>query len=156
DGRYAEQAERQARGVELAISTDPPIKVLAAAMRERGYGAIAAETTSVTWAQYRDLAEIIGDARLRPEKGLVESIRAVKEDSEVDALRRSEMLLDDVFADLLGWISPGMTERDTAARINYEMQRRGAAGPAFETIVASGHRGSLPHGIASEKPIAEG
>ena len=49
-----------------------------------------------------------------------------------------------------------MTEREVAARLNYEMQRGGASGPSFETIVASGARGSLPHGIASDKAVAEG
>jgi len=156
DGRYAEQSRAQAPDLDIVISTDPAWKVAAAELRERAFAAIACEMTNLTWAQSRELAEILGESPLRPEMGLVESLRSIKDAGEIAMIRRAARVADEVFADLLEWLGPGVVEREAAARMNYEMQRRGASGPSFETIVASGPRGSLPHGVAAERVLAEG
>jgi Xaa-Pro aminopeptidase len=156
DGRYRTQAGEEAPDLELEVSQDPLLKVAAADVRRLALGALGAEMGHLSWAQYRELAEGVGEERLRGQERLVESLRAVKEPEELAALGRTESLADRVFAGILEWLRPGMTELEAAARINYELQLGGASGIAFETIVASGPRGALPHGLASAKRIERG
>lgn len=153
DGRYAEQAAAEVSGCEIRVVRDPLPRVLGEWARERPEPRVAAEGDALTWSQGRELAGLAGEERVRPEQGLVEALRQLKDESELALIRRAERLVEEVFADLLTWIRPGMTERQVAARMDYAMLSRGASAPAFETIVASGARASLPHGVASDKPI---
>lgn len=153
DGRYAEQAAAQVSGCAIQVVRDPLHRVLGQWARERPESRLAAEAEALTWSDALELVALAGEERVRPEKGLVEGLRMRKDDEELALIRRAEGLVDEVFADLLQWIRPGMTEREVAARMDFEMLRRGATAPAFETIVASGVRASLPHGVASDKRI---
>jgi Xaa-Pro aminopeptidase len=89
--------------------------------------------------------------RLKPSSGLVESLRAVKDAAEVRAIRRAGQVTAEVFVEISKQVRPGVREADLAAEIEYRMRRKGAEGAAFETIVASGERASLPHARASSK-----
>lgn len=80
----------------------------------------------------------------------------IKDETELGLMRRAAEIADQAFAEVLPLVKPGVAERDLAAELEYRMKRLGAEGPAFETIVASGFRSSLPHGRASEKRIEHG
>ena len=80
----------------------------------------------------------------------------VKDADEIAAIRRACAIADAAFAHIITVIRPGMTECEVAAEMEYFMRREGSERPAFTTIVASGVRGSLPHGVASTKEIAHG
>jgi len=83
-------------------------------------------------------------------------IRMVKDKTEVAKLQKAVDLAEDTFDYIIGIMRPGMTENQVAAEMEYYMRKNGATAPAFETIVASGKRSSLPHGHASEKIIEKG
>jgi Xaa-Pro aminopeptidase len=84
---------------------------------------------------------------------MVEDLRAIKSPEELDAMRRSAKLGSEVMTEIIEWIKPGMRELDVAAEIDYKMRRKGASGPAFETIVASGARSALPHAKPTPKRL---
>ena len=71
-------------------------------------------------------------------------------------IRRACEIADVGFAHILSYIQPGMTEMEVAAELEHHMRMLGSERPAFQTIIASGVRGSLPHGVASDKVIARG
>ena len=84
-----------------------------------------------------------------PEHDLIETLRTIKEPSEIDALTRAFELAQRAYARFLGQISPGMAEVRMAGILEMEMRNAGGEGAAFSTIVASGPRSSLPHGVAT-------
>ena len=80
----------------------------------------------------------------------------IKDAKEIELIRKAVQISDEAFSHVIKIIKAGMTEKEVAAEIEYQMCKLGSERPAFQTIVASGLRGSLPHGIASDKVIQEG
>ncbi|MFC7386465.1 M24 family metallopeptidase [Sphaerisporangium rhizosphaerae] len=145
DSRYIETARRDCPGVEVVQERD--VAGALALMADRP--AIEAHDMSV--ARYRRLG---GD--LPPVEGLVEAVRVVKDEPEIQALRTACELTDRAFADVVAAIAPGMTERQVARALEARMMELGADKPAFDTIVASGPNGAVPHHSPGERPIERG
>ena len=92
-----------------------------------------------------------------PPHGLVECLRLVKDaGEEQEAMRAAGRIADQTFQHILRYIKPGVRENELAAEMEHFMRRQGADGPSFETIVASGWRSALPHGVASSKRVEKG
>jgi Xaa-Pro aminopeptidase len=90
-----------------------------------------------------------------PVLGLVEKLRAVKDQEEVARIRAAGRITAEVFEKVLEIVRPGVSEGDLGAEIEYLMRKQGAQGAAFETIVASGLRAALPHARPSRKLLTE-
>ncbi|MGX7051597.1 aminopeptidase P family protein [Leuconostoc palmae] len=88
--------------------------------------------------------------------GAIEALREVKDEVELDALRRAAKASVLAFNDLLSFIKVGMTERQVANELDRLQKVYGAEKASFDTIVASGYRSALPHGEATEKVIKSG
>jgi Xaa-Pro aminopeptidase len=119
-------------------------------------GALAApetgiEAASMSVATYRRLGE--GLVPLGP---VVEVLRAVKDDAELALLRTACELTDQAFADVSRRIAPGMTERDLARLLDNRMTELGADKPAFDTIVAAGENGAVPHHAPTGRELRAG
>ena len=84
------------------------------------------------------------------------SFRQVKSAPELRLLKKAVEISDQAFAKLLPNIKAGRTEKELAAELEYNMRRLGSDEVAFSTIVASGVRSALPHGVASEKRVEKG
>ncbi|MGI6217023.1 MAG: M24 family metallopeptidase [Coriobacteriales bacterium] len=110
--------------------------------------------------EWRLLAKELQDAGVSFE--LVETedpvlaLRTVKDESEIELMKRAQKITDEAFADLLTWLEPGMTEMQVANEMEYKMRGLGATGLAFPTIAASGFHSAMPHAVPSEKKIEEG
>ena len=87
---------------------------------------------------------------------LVERLRVVKDAHEIDLIREAVRVQEEAMEAILPLIAPGATENEIAFALDTEMRRRGASGVSFDTIVGSGPRGAMPHGVASDKKIAAG
>lgn len=83
-------------------------------------------------------------------------LRAVKTDEEIELIRKAIYIAEEAFKKTLEIVKVGMTEKEFAAYLEYQIKMLGGDKFSFDTIVASGWRGSLPHGIASEKAIEKG
>lgn len=152
DHRYQIQAAEEVT-VELHIAR-PPATLEHAAERVRGLR-VGFEAEHLTVAGLDDLRHY-WQAELVPLKSLVETLRLVKSESEIAAIRRAQAIADAAYAEVRPMIRAGAREADLALALETAMRRLGADGPGFETIVASGVRGALPHGRASAKPLADG
>ena len=86
----------------------------------------------------------------------ISGVRRIKEKGEIDRLRAAEELGDAAFSHILSFIKAGVSERDIALELEFFMRKNGASGLSFETIVASGARSAMPHGVASSKIIEKG
>lgn len=85
---------------------------------------------------------------------IVEQLRMVKDDSEIALIEKAIAISKESFEAILPKIVAGKTELQLAAELEFEMKSRGATGPSFETIIASGVRSAWPHGSASPKKLA--
>jgi Xaa-Pro aminopeptidase len=97
-----------------------------------------------------------GGVDLVPLAGAVEALRAVKDDVELDAIRRAAALSDLVFAELADERFTGRTERELAWQIDRRFRELGAERSSFDTMVGAGEMGARPHGEARDEPIPEG
>lgn len=87
---------------------------------------------------------------------VVEGLRVVKDEGEVETIRAAASLAQDALADVLPSVKPGQTELAIAARLEHALRSRGSEWHPFETIVASGPRSALPHARASDRAVGAG
>lgn len=87
---------------------------------------------------------------------LLNKLRASKDESELTLMRRAQAITDRAFANLLNFIRPGLTEREVAARLVYELMSLGGSKPSFDPIVAAGPSGSMPHAVPGDQVIERG
>jgi Xaa-Pro aminopeptidase len=123
----------------------------------KGRTSVAYSSGHLTVAQMEALRAATG-ARVRwvKDASAVETLRAVKDDAEVAAMREAAVLISRVFETALPVIKPGISELDLAGRLELSMKRRGASGPSFETIVASGARSAWAHARPQAKLLGKG
>jgi Xaa-Pro aminopeptidase len=93
---------------------------------------------------------------LVPAGGAIETLRAVKDADELEAIRAAARLADDALTDVLGRGLVGRSERDVALDLEFTMRRMGAQAASFPPIVAAGEHGALPHATPRDMPIAAG
>lgn len=151
DGRYAAQAADEVGiPVEIVAGIDDAV-----VGRLGGAGRLAVEGDAVTVTRYRGLAERLGYEPVVL-NGAFTELRVVKTAGEVAALRRAAHITDLAFEAATELMAPGVSEVEVALVLERTMRSHGADGPSFTTIVASGVRGAMPHGVASAKLLAAG
>ena len=112
---------------------------------------------TMTIEGWRSLAKSArGKLKLKTSGGLVDSLRAVKDESEIEFLRKAADLTSEGMKTAYEMLSPGMKEYEIAAEIEYAMRKRGSYGTAFETAVSSGPSSAFPHGGCSDRTIRQG
>lgn len=159
DGRYRDQsrAQLEGAGVEAAVHVDRLPGQLEEIRRQLGgVGRCGLEAADVSWAQVRRFEELLAGVTLVPTTGLVEKLRLVKDEGEVARIEAACAVADVALAQTKEMLLSGCTEAEFAAELDHEMIRRGASGPGFETIVASGPNGALPHARPSGRTVGRG
>jgi Xaa-Pro aminopeptidase len=146
DFRYA-NAARNVEGVEFVQSERSLLKTLA----EQLDGRVGFEAAALPYAGWQTLTE--AGLELVPRTGLVEKLRAVKDEQELAAIREAARITDEVYAEFAEETFIGRTERDLAWRMEQLFHEHGAHGLAFETIVGSGPTGAMPHGRPTDRVV---
>ena len=155
DFRYTEQAETQCEGYKIVQNHGPIFDVVADLVEEKELINLAFEEATVSFKEYVQL-EMILEVDLIPVSGMIEELREIKDDSEIEIIQKACEIADQAFSHILTYIKPGMTEIQVANELDFHMRSLGASSVSFETIVASGLRSAMPHGVASEKVIEQG
>ena len=155
DSRYTEQASAEAALYEIVEQRDGLYRKVAELAVEAGVVALGYEGAALVCDQYEKLKEMLGEISFDTSLAL-DALRQVKDADEIALIRRACAIADEGFAHIIRYIQPGMTELEVAAELEHYMRTLGSERPAFQTIIASGVRGSLPHGVASDKVIARG
>ncbi|WP_409346429.1 M24 family metallopeptidase [Paenibacillus sp. MBLB4367] len=154
DFRYTEQAAKQAApGFEVAQFTGKPILWVKDQLQKLGISNLGFEQNDVTFATYSAYAADLDGIRLEPTDKVVETLRMIKDESEISVIEQAAELADRTFAHILTIAKPGVSELDIALEIEMFVRKNGASGTSFDTIVASGERSALPHGVASERKL---
>ncbi len=157
DFRYTIQAGKQVKGAKVVTVPAEPIASL------NGYSwlhkknlRLGFDGQHLTVAQQALIKEKIPEVLLTPSEALLEDLGWVKDSDEIASIKKAVEIADVAFGRILQIIRPGIRERELAAELEYQMAMQGSEKPAFESIVASGYRSALPHGIASEKKVQKG
>lgn len=153
DFRYREQAPQQAQGfqvVEHGMDMNATVEEL---LRNWKIDTLLFEDQDVTFATYQTLSKALPSIKLLPAQGMVEKLRMIKDANELAIMQDAADLADRAFDHILGFIKPGVTETSIALELEVFMRSQGAASSSFDTIVASGERSALPHGVASSRVI---
>ena len=150
DFRYAARG----RAVPNVTFVETTRNLLAALGEHLSGRRIAFEEAHLSYAGYRALADTGVDAV--PSSDLVESLRAVKDESEIATMRRAGALSDEIFASLAQKRFTGRTERELAWWIERSFREAGAEGVSFDSVVAAGATASSPHAVPGDRPIEPG
>jgi Xaa-Pro aminopeptidase len=155
DGRYTTQAAEQAPDVDLLINRQCAAALVSKA-RELKLDTLAFEAHDVSVEHHQKLLEPAAGLRLQPVSGVVESMRAVKDEAELDLLRTACAIGDQALGDLLATIAVGRSEREIGRELEGRLLDAGADGPSFETIVATGPHSAVPHHRPTQRRVAAG
>ncbi|MFD2611862.1 M24 family metallopeptidase [Paenibacillus gansuensis] len=153
DFRYMTQAPAEAVHYEVIEHHQNPIHSIRDALTGMNIVKLGFEQGDLTYATYTAYAKELGAIELVPTDGLVEELRMIKDEHELQVMQDAAALADRTFEHILTFIKPGMTELEVALEMEFFMRRNGATSTSFETIVASGERSALPHGVASPRVI---
>ena len=155
DSRYAEAARRDCGDLELVTErmVEPALAELAGAA---GAATLAFEAQEMTVERFVALEALEGAPRLLPLGRMVENLRMVKDEGEIELLRQACAISSAAFGVVLGEVRPGRTEREVAIAVERAMIDRGADGLAFDTIVASGPNGAIPHHVPGQRRLEAG
>ena len=156
DSRYIESAENGLKGFEvLDIAPVGYIQRMNDAIADFGITELGFEEPFLTYADFM-LYEKNLNCTLVPRNAEINGFRGVKEDWELELMRKAQAITDKAFSEVIGRIKVGMTELELQAELIYCLYKNGATGLAFDPIVVSGPNTSLPHGVAGERVIREG
>ena len=156
DSRYIESAQRDLKGFEvLDVAGVGYMKRLNDAIADFGVTKLGYEENYLTVAELMGYQKYL-NAELIPYNAKIYAFRGVKEEWELDRMRKAQAIADKAFSEVLGKIKVGMTELELQAELIYCMYKNGAHGLSFDPIVVSGPNTSLPHGVAGERKIQEG
>lgn len=156
DFRYTEQAAKQAQGYEIVKNVGPIFDEVAKLCEKEEIQSLGFEEAFISFAQYGQLEDLLEETALIPISGMIEELREIKDENEVKIVRKACEIADRGIEHIWNTIKPGMTEIEVANQLDFYMRSLGATSVSFDTIVASGLRSAMPHGVASEKIIEKG
>ncbi len=154
DGRFMVQGRRETSGIRLIQQKGSLVESVSEFLKDSRCRRVGFDAAQVTVGQMQTLRRATG-ARVRwvATLGKVERLRMHKDAAELAQMRRAAILAGDVMQFAIGLLKPGIREFEVAAEIEYQMRKRGASRPAFETIVAFGNRAALPHARPTAKRL---
>ena len=156
---YKEIAENEATGWQVIVpSSREYAPVIAELAGEYSWKKIGFESAAISYAEYEKMSNAGKDIfTLQPfEQSPVDQLRLVKQPYELELLKRAIAITDETFTHICNWIQPGMTEKEVQWEVLRKMVELGADGTSFESIVASGPNGSMPHAHAGQRRIQAG
>ncbi len=156
DSRYIESAENGIRGFEVkCVDRIGYMKLINEAIADFGITTLGFEENYLTVAEFMGYEKEL-QAKLVPFNASINGFRGVKEEWELENMRKAQAIADKAFAEVLPRVRIGMSELELQAELIYCMYKNGAHGLSFDPIVVSGPNSSMPHGVAGERKIQAG
>ncbi|MFJ7666099.1 M24 family metallopeptidase [Lysinibacillus sp. NPDC097195] len=155
DFRYTEQAAAQITDFTIVQHEATLLEEIATQVQAMGIKSLGFEKDTVSFGTYELYNRVI-KADLVPVSGLIEKIRLIKTEQEINIIKVACEIADHAFTHILDFIKPGKTELEVSNELEFFMRQQGATQSSFDTIVASGLRSALPHGVATNKVIEKG
>ncbi|AWB45109.1 Xaa-Pro dipeptidase [Paenibacillus sp. CAA11] len=153
DFRYTTQAAEQAVGFDIIQHGPDVLDTVKELFETEGVKRLAFEGDDLSYSVHAKYQQALQKAELVSVSGLVEDLRIIKDEEELAVMKEAAELADRTFMHMLDVLKPGVSELEAAAELEFFMRKNGATGPSFDTIIASGERSALPHGVASKRII---
>ncbi|MEG2338547.1 MAG: aminopeptidase P family N-terminal domain-containing protein, partial [Clostridium sp.] len=147
DSRYTLQAKNEVEGYEILEYKHPITNILEELIKENNIRTLGIEEEHITLKTYEAYKNKFNTISLVYLESIVEELRIVKDDYEVEQIAKAASIADKAFAHILTFIKPGIKEVEVAIELERFMKMQGASALSFSTIVASGERSALPHGV---------
>lgn len=160
DPRYTEAAQNAVGWCEVVEYGSGKMKeTMAGVVAKLGVKSLMVETSRMTLAQFRQLSDALAPAVLTEEgclDSLIESLRVHKDEEEVSLMKAAQNIAEQSLKHVYGLIREGVTEAELAFEFEFYARRMGAERLAFDSIVASGENGSMPHAVPGGRRIQKG
>lgn len=154
DFRYTQQAAVQCKGFEIREISNT--KTITDILNDLHLYRLGVEEDFMTYGQAIEFTDKLTSTDLVPLEGAILKLRSVKTPYEIENIEKAANIADKAFEHILKFIKPELAELDIALELEFFMRKKGADKLSFESIVASGKRSSLPHGVASDKIVEAG
>lgn len=157
DSRYIESAKAGIQGFEVLLvdRQNPYNQRLNAAIADFGITTLGYEENYLSVAEFMNFEKNL-NAKLVPMHSKISGFRAVKEEWELELMRKAQAIADTAFTEVLTKIKEGMTENELCAELIYCLLKNGGEGLSFDPIVVSGPKTSLPHGVPGDRKLQKG
>lgn len=155
DFRYVEQAKNQVQNYDIVQHKGPIHEEVAKLVKDLGIKHLGFEQDEMTFGTFK-IYENAVSAKMVPISGVIEKLRLIKTNEELQILKEAASIADQAFEHIIKVIKPGVNELEVSNELEFFMRKKGATSSSFDTIVASGFRSALPHGVASDKVIKAG
>jgi Xaa-Pro aminopeptidase len=154
DGRFVTQSREETFGIRIIRQKESLFASVGKYVKGSAAARVGFDPAQLTVSQLQVLRKATGSkCHWVPAPGLVEALRMRKDASELAQMRKAAILAGEILEGALPMLRPGVREFEVGAEIEYQMRKRGASGPAFETIVAFGERAALPHARPTSKRL---
>ena len=154
DSRYTEQAQKETENFMIAEQKEGLWKKTAEEILRLKIKKIGFEGHHLSYSVYLALSKLLPNVELCHIS--LENFREVKDKEEISNIQKACAIADIAFEEVLKFLRPGVKEFEVAAFLENTMRMNGSEKAAFDTIAVSGVRGSLPHGVPTEKLIILG
>ena len=155
DGRYDVQSKKQVNNMIRYIDFGDHISIIEKNKLIKEGQNLAFEGDHTSFSQYKKISDSFPNTQWNPTSMLMENLQAVKDDSELDAIRTAVEITDVIYQEILPMLKPGVTEKDVANQLVLRY-RQESDGEAYNPIVAGGENGALPHAVPSDRPFKDG
>jgi len=156
DGRFYEEAKKKVKGcrVELAKKKTVLDEMVQSQIKDLRLKHIGFDFLDVP--TYLNFAKALSNVEITPTNELVMQLRKVKDEQEIEYIRKAARLTSLGMKAALEAVRPGLKEYEVAAEAEYKMRKSGSGMLAFDTIVAGGFRSAFPHARCSDYKIKKG
>lgn len=156
DSRYIEACKNQVSDCAIAMPEGRSYKAeVKDLVQKHGIKKLGFEDQYMSVSDYNAWTKEV-ETEFVPAGSLLTDLRMYKDEEELDRMVKAQRISEKALEEILKFIKPGVTEKEIAAKLEYDMLRFGAEKMSFDPIVASGPNGSMPHAIPSEKKVEKG
>lgn len=158
DFRYRTQAPAQVKGSGVTVMEHgvDMLRDVEEELQRSKLNRLGFEAGDISYRDYQKYKQKLSGVTLVATDGLVEQLRQLKDETEQQIMVEAAQVADEAYEYILGELQPDVTEKEIQNKLEFFMRSRGADGSSFDTIVASGERSALPHGVASDKKLRVG
>jgi len=156
DRRYEIEAGEEAPDCQVIFAERGYLQQLASYLAKLEQPRVGFESQHLSYANYQKLAELADAAKLVPAEEIVEGQRAIKDDTEITAIRRAAQVVSEAVPQVLAELTVGITERELSLRLREAILGAGGDDVSFEPVVAFGENSAQAHAVPTERKLAQG
>ena len=156
DGRYIEQSKAEVKNCKIHIVGSAHINAIKDINILKDKQKIGFESNFVNVNLYDSFKSFFPHVRWEKTSGIIEKLSAIKDTLEIESLKTAIEITDVVFEKIIPDLKVGATEKEISAKISYLFKTNGAEGDSYESIIASGYLGALPHARPTDRAFEKG